>query len=199
MRRPQVKPCQGRYNITARVKAGSHHTTSRAWQHRETLQDKVFISGDGPSSDQAAAPAVSSRQPKEDGRRAPPELTDSRSFSLPSARCRWEQAPGRLRWLGYSCFCLAPNLQLSTREPESRNCLQPQHSGRERRSSSTGPHCRSHATDGVWANIAAPSPPVGSDSAAGRSRTGTAPAVAIHVTPAVTASDFVFPRTLVSP
>lgn len=117
MRRPQVKPCQGRYNITARVKAGSHHTTSRAWQHRETLQGRVFISGDRPSHDQAAAPAVSSRQPKEDGRRAPPELTDSRSFSLPSARCRWEQAPGGAGGLGTAASALH---QTSSSPPVSR-------------------------------------------------------------------------------
>ena len=44
------------------MKAGLHHTTSRVWEQRETLQGRVFISGEEPSSDQAAAPGVSSRQ-----------------------------------------------------------------------------------------------------------------------------------------
>lgn len=88
----------------------------------------------------------------------------------------------------------ASPLHQTSSPPPVRNCLWLQHGERQRQSCS--PPAPVPTTDRAWANIPAPSPPVGSDSAAGLSRTGTAPAVAIHVTPTGTAADLCFSQNL---
>lgn len=180
MRRPQMKPCQGRYNITAAIKAGSYHITSVGAQGHP--HGRVFISTEEPSSALAAVSRWSMHSPRADGREVP----------QPS---QVHVAMGSRLQRGSSGLGTAASpLHQTSSPPPVRNCLWLQHGERQRQS--CNPPAPVPTTDRAWANIPAPSPPVGSDSAAGLSRTGTAPAVAIHVTPTGTAADLCFSQDL---
>lgn len=145
MRRPQMKPCQGRYNITAAIKAGSHHITSVGAQGHP--HGRVFISTEEPSSALAAVSRWSMHSPRADGREVP----------QPS---QVHVAMGSRLQRGSSGLGTAASpLHQTSSPPPVRNCLWLQHGERQRQS--CNPPAPVPTTDRAWANIPAPSPPVG--------------------------------------